>query len=86
MFKAELSNGVMYEFNSFKALYYRALKELKYVVSRSKTVSSESGMLFANGEFVCFIYISTYSMCIRSFTATSTKCIVSMRGEYKNEN
>lgn len=85
MFKAELSNGVMYEFNSFKALYYRALGELKYVVSRHKTFDTESAMLFANGKFICFLYVSTTTICIRAFNELNNICIVNMRGDYTDE-
>lgn len=85
MFKAELSNGVMYEFKSFKALYYRALRELKYVISRYNGFDTESAMLFSNGKFICFLYVSTTTLCIRGFTDHSHQCIVIMRGEYKDE-
>ena len=86
MFKAELSNGIMYEFNSFKALYYRALRELKYVVSRHNGFDTESAMLYANGKFICFLYVSTTTLCIRGFTDNSQQCVVIMRGEYTDEN
>ena len=83
MFKAEMSNGVYYGFDSFKELYQRVLKNLRYVVHQHKSYDTESALIYANGKCVCWLYVTTYTVCIRSFATqeTTTRFIMNDRGK-----
>lgn len=72
MFKAEMSNGVYYGFGSFKEFYHRVMRNLKYTVHCHSNYDSESAMIYVNGEFVAWLYVTTYTVSIRTFATVNS--------------